>query len=90
MYLQATGPAYETPSEIKMIRTLGGDAVGMSTVVEAIAARHMGLKVCGISCITNMAAGILDKPLNHKEVQETANMVKEKFENLVMESIKNF
>jgi len=90
VYLQATGPAYETPSEIKMIRTLGGDAVGMSTVVEAIAARHMGLKVCGISCITNMAAGILDKPLNHKEVQETANMVKEKFENLVMESIKNF
>lgn len=90
IYLQETGPNYETPAEIKMIRNLGADAVGMSTVVEAIVAAHMGVKVCGISCITNMAAGILDKPLNHKEVQETADKVKDKFLRLVMECIKNF
>lgn len=88
VYVQFTGPNYETPAEIKMARGLGADAVGMSTVVEAMAARHMGLRVCGISCITNMAAGILKQPLNHKEVQETADRVKTKFESLVMELVK--
>lgn len=83
VYFQFQGPNYETPAEIRMIRALGGDAAGMSTACEAIAANHMGLKVCGITCITNMAAGILDQPLNHKEVQETANKVAKNFENLV-------
>lgn len=87
IYLQCTGPNYETPAEIRMIRTLGADAVGMSTVCEAIAARHMGMRVCGISCITNMAAGILDQPLNHREVQETADRVKDSFERLITEVI---
>lgn len=87
VYVQCTGPNYETPAEIRMMRTLGADAVGMSTVCEAMAANHMGMKVCGISCITNMAAGILDQPLDHKEVQEVADRVKEKFEKLVTEII---
>lgn len=87
VYVQCTGPNYETPAEIKMFRSLGADAVGMSTVCEAMAAAHMGLKVCGISCITNMAAGILDQPLDHKEVQEVADQVKDKFERLVTEII---
>lgn len=83
VYHQFSGPNYETPAEIRMSRSMGADAVGMSTVCEAMAARHMGLTVCGISCITNMASGILDQPLDHTEVQEVANRVKEKFENLV-------
>ena len=83
VYMQFTGPAYETPAEIRMARVLGADAVGMSTVPEAVAARHGGMRVLGISCITNMAAGILDQPLCHEEVTETANRVKGQFKALV-------
>lgn len=88
VYTVMTGPSYETPAEIKMIRTLGGDAVGMSTVPEVIVANHSGLKVIGISCLTNMAAGILKQPLNHEEVIETSNMAKTKFINLMSSLIK--
>ena len=90
VYLQWQGPNYETPAEIRMFRTLGADAVGMSTVCEAIAARHMGLRVCAVSCITNMACGILTQPLSHEEVQQTANRVKDKFQALVLESLESF
>ena len=83
VYAQMTGPTYETPAEIRMLRTLGADAVGMSTVPEVIVARHGGMRVLGISCITNMAAGILDQPLNHAEETETANRVKGQFRNLL-------
>ena len=83
IYLQTSGPNYETPAEIRMYRTLGADAVGMSTAVEAIAARHAGLRICGISCISNLAAGISSTPLSHEEVQETANRVAPKFRLLV-------
>ena len=83
VYLQTPGPSYETPAEIRMFRGWGADAVGMSTAVEAIAARHMGMKVAGISCITNMAAGIFEQPLCHEEVQETAEKVEDSFTRLV-------
>lgn len=83
VYVQLTGPSYETPAEIQMCRLLGGDAVGMSTACEAIAARHMGIEVAGISCITNMAAGITDELLDHKEVQETADRVADEFKSLL-------
>ena len=89
-YLQFTGPAYESPAEIRMLRTLGCDAVGMSTVVEAIAANHMGMRICGISCISNLAAGMTDLPLNHEEVQEAADMAAPRFKKLVTESVKRF
>lgn len=88
VYLQTTGPNYETPAEIRMYRSFGGDAVGMSTACEAMAAQHMGLNVCGISCITNMAAGISPKSLNHGEVQETADMAADNFKKLVTELIR--
>lgn len=87
VYIQFSGPSYETPAEIKMARILGADAAGMSTSCEAIAARHMGMKVVGISCITNMAAGILKQPLNHEEVQQVADQVKETFEHLITEAV---
>ncbi len=83
IYAGLTGPSYETPAEIRMLRTLGADAVGMSTVPEVIVARHSGMKVLGISCISNMAAGILPQPLSHEEVMETAENAKEKFLGLV-------
>lgn len=83
IYLQTTGPNYETPAEIRMYRALGADAVGMSTACEAIAARHMDMEVCGISCITNLAAGLGGKPLSHQEVQETAGRVEDSFQRLL-------
>lgn len=87
VYAGVTGPSYETPAEIRMLRTLGGDAVGMSTVPEVIVARHMGMRVLGISCITNMAAGVLDQPLSHEEVMETAERVRGTFMTLVTEIV---
>ncbi|UII54710.1 purine-nucleoside phosphorylase [Cytobacillus spongiae] len=88
VYVGNTGPTYETPAEIRMFRTLGGDAVGMSTVPEVIVARHAGMEVLGISCISNMAAGILDQPLNHEEVIETTEKVKSHFLRYVKELVK--
>ena len=89
VYIQLTGPNYESPAEVRMCRTLGADAVGMSTACEAVAANHMGMMICGISCISNMGCGITANPLTHKEVQETADRVAPLFKQLVTESIKN-
>lgn len=89
VYLQLTGPSFETPAEIRMARTLGADAVGMSTAVEAIAANHMGLKVCAISCVCNLAAGMNETPLTHAEVQEAADRAAPLFKKLITHSIEN-
>lgn len=89
VYAGLTGPAYETPAEIRMLRTIGADAVGMSTVPEATVARHAGIRVLGISCISNMAAGILPQPLSHDEVIETAEKVKPRFIRLVKGIVKD-
>ncbi len=87
VYAGLLGPSYETPAEIRMLRVLGADAVGMSTVAEVIAARHSGIEVIGISCISNMASGILDQPLSHVEVMETTDRVKAQFLALVTELV---
>lgn len=89
VYIQTTGPQYETPAEIRANERLGADAVGMSTAIEAIAARHAGMEICGISCISNLAAGISVNPLTHAEVQETADRVAPLFKKLVTQAIKD-
>ena len=86
-YVQLTGPNFESPHEVAMCRILGGDAVGMSTACEAIAANHMGMKICGISCISNLGCGMTDQPLSHEEVKETADRVAPLFKKLITESI---
>lgn len=90
IYVQLSGPSFEAPAEIKMLKGLGADAVGMSTVVEAIAANHMGMKICGISCVANLAAGLAEHPLTHEEVQEAANVAAPRFQKLITESIISF
>lgn len=88
VYLQFPGPQFETPAEIRAFRTLGADAVGMSTAIEAIAARHAGMRVIGISCISNLACGMTDTPLSHEEVQEAGQAAAEKFTRLVRETVR--
>lgn len=90
IYAQLTGPSFESPAEIQMFHKLGIDTVGMSTVVEAIAANHMGMKICCISFISNLAAGMNPNPLTHEEVQEAANQAAPKFKKLVTETVKKF
>ena len=90
VYCQFTGPSFESPAEIQLLAKLGVHAVGMSTVNEAIAANHMGLRVCGVSCIANQASGLSDTPLSHEEVQEAADKAAPLFTKLVTESIKKF
>ena len=87
IYIGNTGPVYETPAEIKMLRIIGGDAVGMSTVPEVTVAGHSGIRVLGVSCISNMAAGILDQPLSHEEVIETTEKVKDNFLQFIIKVI---
>lgn len=87
VYVQFTGPSYETPAEIRMCKMLGADAVGMSTVVEAIAANHMGMEICGVSFISNLAAGIQETPLCHEEVKDAADAAAPKFQALVKAAI---
>lgn len=87
VYLQLTGPSYETPAEIRMCKMLGASAVGMSTAVEAVAANHMGMKICGISFISNLASGISEQPLSHEEVKAAADEVAPKFQALVKRTI---
>lgn len=89
-YIQFTGPNFETPAEIRMAALLGADAVGMSTAIEAQAAKHCGFEVCAISVISNLACGISDTPITSSEVEETANRVAPLFKTLVKESVKNF
>ena len=86
-YIQLTGPNFESPKEVKMCRILGADAVGMSTACEGIAANHMGMKICGISCISNLGCGMTDQPLSHEEVKETADRVAPLFKKLITEAV---
>lgn len=86
-YVQLSGPNFESPMEVKMCRILGGDAVGMSTACEAIAANHMGMKICGISCISNLGCGMTAEPLSHVEVQETADRVAPLFKQFITEAV---
>lgn len=90
VYTQVTGPSFESPADVRMLGVLGTDAVGMSTVCEAIAARHCGMRICGISCICNLAAGLSENPLSHEEVQEAADKAAPRFKKLVTESVKRF
>ncbi len=90
VYAQLTGPSFESPAEIQLLSKLGVDAVGMSTVVEAIAANHMGMRICAISCVCNLAAGLSENPLTHEEVQAAANQAAPLFKKLVTESITRF
>lgn len=90
VYLQTTGPSFESPAEITMFSRLGADAVGMSTAIEAITANHMGMKICGISCVCNLAAGLSANPLTHEEVQEAANAAAPLFKRLLTESVQRF
>lgn len=87
VYIQLTGPNFESPAEVRMCRILGADAVGMSTACEAVAANHMGMRICGVSCISNMGCGIQEQPLSHAEVQETADRVAPLFQRLITEAI---
>lgn len=87
VYLQLTGPAFESPAEVRMCGILGADAVGMSTACEAVAANHMGMKICGISCVSNLACGLTDHPLSHEEVFEEATRVAPLFKKLITESV---
>ena len=87
VYVQLSGPSYETPAEIRMLSALGADAVGMSTVPETLAARHLGLRVLGVSCITNMAAGVLEQKLSHEEVFAVGKQAEKKFSALLAEVI---
>lgn len=89
VYIQTGGPNYETPEEIKMFKAWGADAVGMSTACEAIAAKHAGMKVCAVSCISNMAAGISKSPLSHAEVKQMADMASDSFKRLLISSVRN-
>jgi purine-nucleoside phosphorylase len=89
IYVQATGPNYESPAEVRMFKLLGADAVGMSTACEAMAANHAGMRVCGISCISNLACGLSDYPLTHSEVMETADAAAPAFKKLIKAAIKN-
>ncbi len=87
IYIQLTGPQFESPAEVRMCRLLGADAVGMSTACEAVAANHMNMKICGISCISNLGSGMSDMPLTNEEVYETSNRVAPLFKQLITESI---
>ena len=90
VYMQTPGPNFESPAEVRMCRTLGADAVGMSTACESIAANHMGMRICGISCISNLACGMTETPLSHEEVQEAANRMAPRFKALITASISRF
>ena len=90
IYTQLTGPSFESPADVRAAKIVGSDAVGMSTVVEAIAANHMGMEICGVSCVCNLAAGLSPNPLSHEEVQEAADMASEKFARLLLRAVPKF